>query len=141
MTSAALLAASVGLTGSVNAAKKAYTGWKNTKSGRVFYQSGKKLKSTYLVRGGYVYYLKKNGVMIKSKTTKVKGKKVKFDKKGHVTSFRGKTKINSSWYYFTKSGKMVRNKTIKGSKYVCTPSFTTANTRSTSTILPAEPAF
>ena len=64
MTSAALLAASVGLTGSVNAAKKAYTGWKNTKSGRVFYQSGKKLKSTYLVRGGYVYYLKKNGVMI-----------------------------------------------------------------------------
>ncbi|WP_201346602.1 hypothetical protein, partial [Lactobacillus nasalidis] len=31
---------------------------------------------------------------------------------------RGKTKINSSWYYFTKTGKMVRNKTVKGSKYV-----------------------
>ncbi|MFR0613953.1 glycoside hydrolase family 70 protein [Lactobacillus porci] len=118
MTSAALLAASVGLTGSVNAAKKAYTGWKTTKSGRVFYQSGKKLKSTYLVRGGYVYYLKKNGVMIKNKTSKVKGKKVKFDKKGHVTSFRGKTKINSSWYYFTKSGKMVKNKSVKSGKYV-----------------------
>ncbi|MFR0585967.1 glycoside hydrolase family 70 protein [Lactobacillus porci] len=118
MTSAALLAASVGLTGSVNAAKKAYTGWKNTKSGRVFYQSGKKLKSTYLVRGGYVYYLKKNGVMIKNKTSKIKGKKVKFDKKGHATSFRGQTKLNGYWYYFTKKGAMVRNKSVKTSKYV-----------------------
>ncbi|MFR0600906.1 glycoside hydrolase family 70 protein [Lactobacillus equicursoris] len=118
MTSAALLAASASLAGSVNAAKKAYTGWKNTKSGRVYYQNGKKLKSTYLVKSGYVYYLKKNGVMIKSKTTKVKGKKVKLNKKGHVTSFRGKTKINGSWYYFTKKGAMVRNKSVKGSKYV-----------------------
>ncbi len=118
MTGAAVLAtlASLPFGQSVSAAKK--SGWQNTKAGRVYYKSGKKVKSCYLVSGGYVYYLKKNGVMIKNKTSKIKGKKVKFDKKGHVTSFRGKTKINSSWYYFTKSGKMVRNKTVKGSKYV-----------------------
>ena len=118
MTGAAVLAALASLPfgQSVSAAKK--SGWQNTKAGRVYYKNGKKVKSSYLVSGGYVYYLKKNGVMIKNKTSKIKGKKVKFNKKGHVTSFRGKTKINSSWYYFTKSGKMVRNKTVKGSKYV-----------------------
>ena len=53
MTGATLLAAAASLTaGQVGAAKKAYTGWKNTKAGRVFYQNGKKLKSTFLVRGG-----------------------------------------------------------------------------------------
>ena len=119
MTGATLLAAAASLTaGQVGAAKKAYTGWKNTKAGRVFYQNGKKLKSTFLVRGGYVYYLKKNGAMIKNKTSKVKGKKVKFDKKGHATSLRGKTQINGYWYYFDKKGKMARNKAIKDSKYV-----------------------
>ncbi|MGN1407813.1 glycoside hydrolase family 70 protein [Lactobacillus sp.] len=77
-----------------------------------------KLKSTYSVKGGYVYYYNKKGKLIKNKTAKIKGKKVKFDKKGRVTSFRGKTQINGSWYYFTKSGKMVRSKSVKGSKYV-----------------------
>ncbi|MGN1407814.1 glycoside hydrolase family 70 protein [Lactobacillus sp.] len=80
--------------------------------------SAAKLKSTYSVKGGYVYYYNKKGVKIKNKTAKIKGKKVKFDKKGRVTSFRGQTKINGSWYYFTKSGKMVRSKSVKGSKYV-----------------------
>ncbi|MDD6408100.1 MAG: glycoside hydrolase family 70 protein [Lactobacillus equicursoris] len=75
-------------------------------------------KSTYSVKGGYVYYYNKKGKLIKNKTVKIKGKKVKFDRKGHATSFRGKTQINGSWYYFTKSGKMVRSKTVKGSKYV-----------------------
>ncbi|MFR0614565.1 glycoside hydrolase family 70 protein [Lactobacillus porci] len=118
MTGAAVLAtlASLPFGQSVSAAKK--NGWQNTKAGRVYYKKGKKVKSSYLVSGGYVYYLKKNGVMIKNKTSKIKGKKVKFDRKGHVISFKGKTKINSSWYYFTKSGKMVRNKAVKGTKYV-----------------------
>ena len=118
MTGAAVLAtlASLPFGQSVSAAKK--NGWQNTKAGRVYYKNGKKVKSSYLVSGGYVYYLKKNGVMIKNKTSKIKGKKVKFDRKGHAISFRGKTKINSSWYYFTKSGKMVRNKAVKGTKYV-----------------------
>ena len=65
-----------------------------------------------------MYYYNKKGKLIKNKTVKIKGKKVKFDRKGHATSFRGKTQINGSWYYFTKSGKMVRSKTVKGSKYV-----------------------
>lgn len=118
MTGAAVLAtlASLPFGQSVSAAKK--NGWQNTKAGRVYYKKGKKVKSSYLVSGGYVYYLKKNGVMIKNKISKIKGKKVKFDRKGHVISFRGKTKINNSWYYFTKNGKMVRNKAVKGTKYV-----------------------
>lgn len=118
MTGAAILAtlSSLPFAQPVSAAKK--NGWQNTKAGRVYYKNGKKVKSSYLVSGGYVYYLKKNGVMIKNKTSKIKGKKVKFNKKGHVTSFRGKTKVNDSWYYFTKSGKMVRNKAVKGTKYV-----------------------
>ncbi|GHV97691.1 hypothetical protein lacNasYZ03_06170 [Lactobacillus nasalidis] len=120
MTGAALLATltSLPFSQSVSAANAKKNGWQNTKVGRVYYRNGKKVTSSYLVSGGYVYYLKKNGVMIKNKTSKIKGTKVKFDKNGHVTSFRGKTKINSSWYYFTKTGKMVRNKTVKGSKYV-----------------------
>ncbi len=118
MSGMAFLAAASALSFDQVSAAKKHTGWKNTKAGRVYYQSGKKLKNTYLVSGGYVYYLKKNGVMIKNKTSKIKGKKVKFDKKGHATSFRGQTKLNGYWYYFTKKGSMVRNKSVKTSKYV-----------------------
>ncbi|WP_201346878.1 hypothetical protein, partial [Lactobacillus nasalidis] len=75
MTGAAVLATLVSLpfSQSVSAAKK--NGWQNTKAGRVYYRNGKKVTSSYLVSGGYVYYLKKNGVMIKNKTSKIKGKK------------------------------------------------------------------
>lgn len=60
------------------------TGFKNISGKRYYFNSDGTMKKGWLTYHGKKYYFKKSGAMIKGKTTKIKGKKYTFNKKGQL---------------------------------------------------------
>ncbi len=59
-------------------------GWVTYKNNRYYFASNGTMKTGWLKYKGKTYYLQSNGKMVHSKTIKIKGKKYKFNSKGHL---------------------------------------------------------